>query len=385
MSPTQLTPSASRSAVVEDLPVTSYPCQWKPPRKRKQSNLKISDANVEKHTYGKQRKVDLLSLEEFDPRPNKYHGTAPSQLTEFLGKVRGKGLGVSLLFDPSTQYWTADEPSLPESRSPGLPCQSDLQYTIEEFKKSLRVSDEEARKIERDTKEQRFSSLWYSVRRYRLTASSFGEIYRRKRETPPDALVLKLLQQRQISSVALEWGIQQEPNAVEAYKKYQKNIGHQELSVCAVGFLVCQAHPFLGASPDGGVYDPSSSAYPFGFLEVKCPYSHRDDTPLEACSDSKFCCELQYTSSGCASVKLKHSHPYYCQIQGQMAIGNRPWCDFVIYTLKGISVERVHFDSEFWSNKLLPKLIEFYDCCMAPEIVSPVHILGMPLRDLRKD
>ena len=66
-----------------------------------------------------------------------------------------------------------------------------------------------------------------------------------------------------------------------------------------------------------------------------------------------------------------------------MAIGNRPWCDFIVYTQKGLSIERVHLDAEFW-NKLVPKLVEFYDNCMAPEIVSPVHMLGMPLRDLRK-
>ena len=56
----------------EDLPVTSYPCQWKPPRQRKQSNTRISDIHVEKHTFGKQKKIELLPLEEFDPRSQKY-------------------------------------------------------------------------------------------------------------------------------------------------------------------------------------------------------------------------------------------------------------------------------------------------------------------------
>ena len=65
MTPTHLKPGPSRCDVDEDLPVTSYPCQWKEPRKRKQSNLNISDAKVEKHM---QRKLNLLPLEEFDPR-----------------------------------------------------------------------------------------------------------------------------------------------------------------------------------------------------------------------------------------------------------------------------------------------------------------------------
>ena len=387
MTPSHLKSGHSRCDVDEDLSVTSYPCQWKEPRKRKQSNLKISDAKVEKHMYGKQRKLNLSPLEEFDPRPHKYQGTAPAQLTDFLGKVRGKGLGVSLLFDSSTQHWTANEPSLngePPNLPPNLPAHHDLRYTIEEFKKSLQVSDEEARKIEIETRAQRFSSLWYSVRRYRLTASSFGEVFRRKSDTAPDALVLRLLKQRQISSPAIDWGIEQEPKAIEAYRKYQIDTGHHELIVCPVGFLVCPTHPFLGASPDGGVYDPSSTPYPYGFVEVKCRYSHRDDIPFEACSDPSFCCELQHDSNGHISVVLKRSHPYYCQVQGQLAIGNRPWCDFIVYTQKGLSIDRVNFDREFWSNRLYPKLIEFYDNCIAPEIVSPVNILGMPLRDLRK-
>ena len=36
----------------ETLPVTSFACQWKPPRKRKDSVLKFADTNFEKHTYG---------------------------------------------------------------------------------------------------------------------------------------------------------------------------------------------------------------------------------------------------------------------------------------------------------------------------------------------
>ena len=81
---------------------------------------------------------------------------------------------------------------------------------------------------------------------------------------------------------------------------------------------------------------------------------------------------------------MKKRHPYYCQIQGQMAIGVHPWCDFIVYTSKGVTVERVRYNQEFWEKDLLPKLEEFYDKCVAPEIVSPLRVLGLPLRDLRR-
>ena len=65
-----------------------------------------------------------------------------------------------------------------------------------------------------------------------------------------------------------------------------------------------------------------------------------------------------------------------------MAIGNRPWCDFVLYTTKGVDVQLVQFDEGYWTATLLPKLATFYDNCVAPEIVSPMHVLGMPIRNL---
>ena len=73
---------------------------------------------------------------------------------------------------------------------------------------------------------------------------------------------------------------------------------------------------------------------------------------------------------------------YYAQVQGQMAIGDRPWCDFVVYTTKGIHVQRIPFDRRYWEKVLLSKLIKFYDNCLGPEIVSPVHVLGLPIRNL---
>ena len=137
----------------------------------------------------------------------------------------------------------------------------------------------------------------------------------------------------------------------------------------------------MGASPDGCVYDPSVDE-PYGFLEVKCPHSHRDKTPFEACSNATFCCSVQKRGDVDVPI-LKLNHPYYAQVLGQMAIGGRKWCDFVIFTLRGISVERIYFDPVYWQTNLLPKLQDFWHKCVAPEIIQPVHHLGLPLRDMR--
>lgn len=71
-----------------------------------------------------------------------------------------------------------------------------------------------------------------------------------------------------------------EAEAIQAYIQHQQRNGHDGLTVCSVGFHVSPSHPFIGASPDGGVYDPSADQ-PYGFIEIKCPYSHRNHTLLK--------------------------------------------------------------------------------------------------------
>lgn len=365
----------------EILPITSYACQWKPPRKRKQSTLKMSEATFQKHVYGQERKRSFKPLEDFDPRPTEYRNTAQDQLTEMLSKIRGKGLCVSLMLDPACQYWQ-ESSSAEKQLPPELPSKVELQERVQEFKKSLIIPAQKLREIEQTTRDQSLSTLWHSIRRYRITASYFGEVRRRLPTTPPQSLVLRMLGARQFKTPATEWGKEHEELALVKYQDYQHASGHENLHYSRSGFVISEDFPFLGASPDAVVYDPISAS-PFGLAEVKCPYSFRHMTPSQACMNREFCCVLEATNDGKEHLKLRHNHPYYSQVQGQMAITGRAWCDFVIYTEKGISVERISFNRDFWQTDLLPKLIDFFDNCFAPEIISPIHVLGLPVRDLR--
>ena len=112
------------------------------------------------------------------------------------------------------------------------------------------------------------------------------------------------------------------------------------------GFAISEHYPFLGASPDGYVFDPNALES-YGLVEVKCPYKYRGYAPTDACLNADFFCELVPRSSGDQKVQLKRSRSYYCQVQGQMAITERAWCDFVVYTSKGIAIDRITFDKFF--------------------------------------
>ena len=148
------------------------------------------------------------------------------------------------------------------------------------------------------------------------------------------------------------------------------------LTVTKTGLWISPEYPFLGASPDAAIHDPSE-CQPFGFAEVKCPYKHRYTTPKDACADPSFCCEL-VQCDGKEQLKLKRSHIYYSQVQGQMAIGHRTWCDFIVYTTKGMSIERIYFENLFWDGELLPKLTNFYDNCFTPKFCIQCMLLVFP-------
>ena len=124
------------------------------------------------------------------------------------------------------------------------------------------------------------SSLWFSVRRYRITSSLFGSVLTRRADTPPDSLVLCIIQPKRFCTAATKYDIENEQVVIKEYVTHQNTHG-------ASGFIN-SAYPFLGASPDGAVHDPSNTQQPFGFLEVKCPYSFRNSSIAEACITSGY-------------------------------------------------------------------------------------------------
>ena len=51
--------------------------------------------------------------------------------------------------------------------------------SVAAFKESLKLPTAELRRIEQETRDQSRSSLWFSQCKYRITASFFGEIFKR--------------------------------------------------------------------------------------------------------------------------------------------------------------------------------------------------------------
>ena len=134
--------------------------------------------------------------------------------------------------------------------------------------------------------------------------------------------------------------------------------GHPNLRTIRAGFMIHPLKGWLGCSPDNWVVNPDNED-PNGLVEYKCPYSAREITPSEACTSLKgFFCNLEN-----GKAVLKRNHNYYYQVQGTMAITGRKWCDFTVWTPKGLSIERISFDKKFWDTVVSIAVVTHVKTC----------------------
>ena len=98
--------------------------------------------------------------------------------------------------------------------------------------------------------------------------------------------------------------------------------------------------PILGSSPDAKIIDLSCKDR-FGLGKVKHPSLKFHVTPLGACKNPGFFMENRNWKPS-----LKRNHVYYDQVQGLMGLSGAPWSDFIVYTSKGLSVERIKFNQD---------------------------------------
>lgn len=101
---------------------------------------------------------------------------------------------------------------------------------------------------------------------------------------------------------------------------------HLNLTKC--GLVVHPDAPWLGASPDGLVYDPLERPS-FGLIEIKCPNTQ-----------SYIDCKFLKVDNGVH--KLKESHCYYWQVHWELLITGFEWSDFVVFAHDDIFVQRIY-------------------------------------------
>ncbi|KAH6948494.1 hypothetical protein HPB50_024895 [Hyalomma asiaticum] len=173
-----------------------------------------------------------------------------------------------------------------------------LATASENFVKSLTLSITSIEDLQRATSKQSGSSLWKQERRKRLTASVFGAICKMKPMTGCGRTVADILY-KEISSEAIRYGKDHECVAL----RQLENECNVVVKQC--GLFVDQENPFLGASPDGLIGEDV-------LVEVKCPYSARDLTPLEGAQAKKI---TYCTENEDGKLQLKSNSNYWYQVQ----------------------------------------------------------------------
>ena len=119
-------------------------------------------------------------------------------------------------------------------------------------------------------------------------------------------------------------------------------------------------YPRFGASPDGLV---TCSCCGDGCVEIKCPYTLKDTS-----SEIKDISWLTLNDQG--KYELKKNHPYYFQVQCQLFLSGRRYCDFVVWCPHlPLIVTRVFPDRECWETALDRATI-FHKQCVMPEMCT---------------
>ena len=230
------------------------------------------------------------------------------------------------------------------------------------YKEHVELSETALMALEGETRGQAKDALWFSERKKRITASLAKTVACRREDTPPDKLVNQIVKRRSVYSVAMAYGIDNEDVARDKYMQIMKTI-RPSLSTTKLGLCVSISQPWLAGSPDGAVTDPSEKEE--GLLEIKCPFQCTTSTFRKCARKSSFCLRFQK-----GKLSLRRSHAYYYQMQVQMFVSKKAWCDLCVFSPSELHIERVRYDPDFLL-RILPKMQQFYCNSVLPHLSSP--------------
>ncbi len=151
------------------------------------------------------------------------------------------------------------------------------------------------------------SAEWLAMRLGKVTASRVAEVLSKGRGASPSQKVKSYMMELIAETLtgqskpffendAMRWGTETEPQARSMYE-----INNDFVTVKEVAFI--ELNDFIGVSPDGLVGDN-------GLLEIKCPTT---------------------TTQIKRALSDDYSADYKAQIQMQLWVSEREWCDFVSF------------------------------------------------------
>ena len=178
--------------------------------------------------------------------------------------------------------------------------------------------------------------------------------------------------------VYFRWGCKHEDTARKSYEKLQLQRSHKDLTIESAGFKISAQYPFVGATSDGYV---NCTCCGSGIIEIKCPYNAKDMNVNDAAGNiDNFCISKDNNEK----MELKRDHMYYYQVQMQLFVTSKKYCDFIVWTEKSADrpyVERIVPDPVF-VQEALAKAEIFFKKCIIPELLSKVYTVPKPVPSL---
>ncbi|XP_026124613.1 uncharacterized protein LOC113106807 [Carassius auratus] len=203
---------------------------------------------------------------------------------------------------------------------------------------SIKVTHSSACQIDEATRLQSKCTAWGQIRKSRITASRFRKVCHVVGDSASQSLATRIIKGTRQTS-AMKRGLELEPDIL---KKYSETAS---VSVLPCGFIINPEVPHLGASPDGQVHDPSEK-FQFGLVEVKS-------------TSADNIAQVPFVKIQRGIAKLKETHKYYWQVQGQVAVTGLHWCDFVTDTKSDCTIQRIWRDDAFIAS-MKDKLDMYY-------------------------
>ena len=222
----------------------------------------------------------------------------------------------------------------------------------EDFKKKIsELTKREIKLIEMRTRGQSRNELWFHYRRGVITATLSRRISHAikkgggERNVKINAAITKL-QRKQLWFPAITWGRLNEQNGINEFlKKFKRK--HYDVSIIQPGLLLYETCPFIGGSADALVTCSCCGRF---ILEVKCPYSLRNQNPI---IDGH---KLPYLSD---DLKLRKNHVYFSQIQTYLALFGISKAFLAVWTPLETLIVEVDADKTYW-DKLKDDMVKYY-------------------------
>ena len=236
-----------------------------------------------------------------------------------------------------------------DSTFPSNDTPSGQLHGMQLYKSEVVIDGKQAKELEEKTREQASSDLWHSQRKLRIIASIMKEVCHRRVSTSCTAFVKKKINCVSLNTTAIRYGREHEKHAIDSYVNYQFKRG-VAVEVQECGLVVDTLLPWLAASPDAIVSDPTLKEDSKGCLEVKCPLSCENLSIFKACRTvAAFCLVVERNGNMC----LSKSHSYFYQLQTQMHVTSLQWCDFVVWSpLHEPFVQRIKYDADFMKSAI---------------------------------